>query len=60
MTRRQVDARPRRVEVVRDTCQPGNTELGEGLRVDAAFDEADSALARTVAVHRDDSPRRER
>ena len=59
MTGQQDNTRPRRVEAVRDTCQPGKTELEEDQRVDAMFDEAVSTLARTVAVHRHDGPRRE-
>ena len=60
MTRQQDNTRSRRVEAVRDACPTGKTELAEDLRVDATFDETVSALARTVAIHRDGSPRRER
>ena len=60
MTRQQDNTRPRRVEAVRGTCQPGKTELKEDLRVDTTFDEVFGALAQPAEVHQDGSPRRER
>ena len=60
MTGQQDNSRPRRFEAVRGTWQPDNTELEEDLRVDVSFDEVVSKLARTDAIHRDGSPRRER
>ena len=39
MTGQQDNTRPRRLEVVRDSCQLRMTELEADLRVDATFDE---------------------
>ena len=51
--------KPRDVEIVRSTYQPGKAELEADMRVDATFEETVDALAQPVNIRYIDRPRRE-